>query len=334
MIRKIIGILLMAVAVLFSWQCSREGGSNASDTTIKIKRYDYLQCKYLLTNDLSALQKMNRHYPQATKLLIEDVLAIGEVDEHRINDKMLVYFSDTTLTKLMRDVEVKFKNLDKIESQLSEGFARLKRDVPALPVPRFYTQISALNQSIVVGDSILGISLDKYMGEDYPLYKNFYYKSQRYSMNPDRIVPDCFVFYLLSQYPHLWATQHSLLDVMMHRGKIYWIVSQILKYDTIEDLMGYSKKDAAWCINNRKNLWKMMKDRNHLEAIDPLVIRSYMQVNSYIHIMGKDTPPAIGIWMGMQLIDTYMKKHKELTYKELLEKTDYHQMMLELEGSF
>ena len=31
-------------------------------------------------NSFSALQKMNTDYPQVTKLLIEDVLAIGEVD--------------------------------------------------------------------------------------------------------------------------------------------------------------------------------------------------------------------------------------------------------------
>ena len=43
-------------------------------------------------------------------------------------------------------------------------------------IPMIYTQISAFNESIVLSDSVLGISLDKYMGEDYPLYKRFFFK--------------------------------------------------------------------------------------------------------------------------------------------------------------
>ena len=37
--------------------------------------------EYVTMNSFSALQKMNTDYPQVTKLLIEDVLAIGEVDD-------------------------------------------------------------------------------------------------------------------------------------------------------------------------------------------------------------------------------------------------------------
>ena len=34
-----------------------------------------------------------------------------------------------------------------------------------------------------------------------PLYKKYYYANQRRSMSPEYIVPDCFTFYLLGQYP-------------------------------------------------------------------------------------------------------------------------------------
>ncbi len=43
-----------------------------------------------------------------------------------------------------------------------------------------------------------------------------------------RIVPDCFTFYLLSQYPLPWQPGRTLLDMIMHRGKINWIVAHIL----------------------------------------------------------------------------------------------------------
>ena len=82
----------------------------------------------------------------------------------KINDRMLEYYSDSTLLTLMHDAEEKFKDLSWVEEKLTKGFKRLKKEVPALFVPHFYAQIAALNQSVVVGDSILGFSIDKYMG--------------------------------------------------------------------------------------------------------------------------------------------------------------------------
>ena len=45
--------------------------------------------------------------------------------------------------------------------------------------------------------------------------------------------------------------------------------------------------------------------------------------------MGEKTPASIGVWMGILLIDEYMKKHPDMTRKDLLAKTDYHQMLAE-----
>ncbi len=165
MIRKIIFILVGCLVALSSCQWDGKSG-NTADVDVRVARYDRLQYEYVTMNSFSALQKMNTDYPQVTKLLIEDVLAIGEVDDMKINDRMLEYYSDSTLLTLMHDAEEKFKDLSWVEEKLTKGFKRLKKEVPALFVPHFYAQIAALNQSVVVGDSILGFSIDKYMGAD------------------------------------------------------------------------------------------------------------------------------------------------------------------------
>ena len=158
MIRKIIFILVGCLVALSSCQWDGKSG-NTADVDVRVARYDRLQYEYVTMNSFSALQKMNTDYPQVTKLLIEDVLAIGEVDDMKINDRMLEYYSDSTLLTLMHDAEEKFKDLGWVEEKLTKGFKRLKKEVPTLFVPHFYAQIAALNQSVVVGDSILGLVL-------------------------------------------------------------------------------------------------------------------------------------------------------------------------------
>lgn len=326
MIRRFI-FILMAVVALSSCRWGGEVSGNATDLDIKINRYDRLQFEYIAMNSISALQKMNTNFPQATKVLIEDVLAIGAVDDSKINDRMLEYYSDSTLLALMQDAEEKFKDMGWIEKKLSKGFKQLKKEIPDLPIPRFYAQISALNQSVVVGDSIVGFSIDKYMGADYPIYKRFYYDYQCRSMEPGRIVPDCFVFYLLSEYPFPWSPGRTLLDVMMHRGKINWVVSRILEYDSFEEGLGYNEKEIAWCKKNKAALWKGMIENGHLYATDPLIVRSYIRKDPFVPIFGEKTPAGIGVWMGVLLVDAYMKKHSDVTVEELLNNTDYRQML-------
>lgn len=330
MIRRFIFILISLVA-LSSCQWSGGKSNNSTDLDIKIDRYDRLQFEYVTMNNPSALQKMNTDFPQATKILIEDVLAIGEVIDSKINDRILEYYSDSTLLVLMQDAEEKFKDMGWIEKKLNKGFKQLKKELPGLPIPRFYSQISALNQSVVVGDSIVGFSLDKYMGADYPLYKRFYYDYQCRSMEPERIVPDCFTFYLLSEYQLPWAPGRTLLDMIMHRGKINWVVAHVLGYDSFEKEMGYDEKEAAWCKKNKAALWKGMVDNGHLYATDPLIVRSYIRKDPFIPILGEKTPASIGVWMGILLIDEYMNTHTDVTINELLNNTDYRQMLADVD---
>ena len=99
MIRKVIFILVCLVALS---SCHWNGGksSDSAELNIKVARYDRLLFEYVTMNNLSALQKMNTDFPQATKLLIEDVLAIiidacvacSNLINHKRGGKMEVYF--------------------------------------------------------------------------------------------------------------------------------------------------------------------------------------------------------------------------------------------------
>ena len=197
--------LLLIILCAFAVACRMGTGENAllhsEEKRISIVRYDKLLNEYVRSNSFSALQKMNMEYRQPTKILIEEVLGLGQVNDDTISLRLRTFYSDTTLLRLMADVETRFPDLEKVEKGLTKGFERLKKEVPDIKIPKVYSQISAFNESVVLSDTLLGISLDKYMGEDYPLYKRFYYDYQCRSMRPDRIVPDCFVFYLHRHSP-------------------------------------------------------------------------------------------------------------------------------------
>lgn len=327
--RKFIFILL-SIVVLVSCHTGEQGDDVLLDKGIKVFRYDRLQYEASAMNSFSALQKMSLDCPRATKILIEDVLMLGSVDEPAINERLCAYYSDTILLRIMQDASEKFKDMTALEKGFTNGFRFLKEEIPAFPVPTVYSQISALNQSVVVGDSLLGFSLDKYMGEDYPLYRRYYYDYQRRSMTPERILPDCFTFYLLSLSPFEWRPGHrSLYDVIMHQGKIHWVVRQVLDYKTNGDALGYSEKEENWCKEHGKELWKWMAERGHLSSTDPMLISAYTHSDPNMILNGEKIPPVIGLWLGMQLTEQYMKQHPDVTIATLLERTDFGKLTLD-----
>lgn len=329
-------ILIMTLVglTLASCQWLSNYGKGTDDTGIKIHRFDKLQEEYVNQNSFSALKKMSTGYPQEMRFLIEDVLALGAVSDDGINLRMREYYSDTLLQQLSRDALNKFSDMSQLEKEFTQGFRRLKKELPQIIVPRIYAQISALNQSIVIGDSILGFSIDKYMGADYPIYSYFYHPHQCRSMSPERIVTDSFIYYLLSEYPFPWEWHRSLLDHIIHQGKIHWVVAQILKHPTFETTIGYTPEEGAWCTNHREEMWNHLTQSGQLHSTDPMLIRIYLHPAECTYPFGKESPAETGLWLGIQIVDEYMKKNPETSIADLLRETNYRSILKNLKISY
>ena len=211
--------------VACEFKLKSNGDSGLGEQT-KVLRYDRLESRYLTTGDFSALQQMNIDFPMETRMLIEDILRLGEVSDPEINSRFLKFYQDTTLQSIVADAEAQYANMDDINTQFHNAFKNLAKMLPSLSQPRIYAQIGALDQSIVVGNNAIGISLDKYLGSDYPLYERYYTKNQRATMKREYIVPDALCFYLLSVFPLKNHDSCSQYERDIHMGKIMWVVNK------------------------------------------------------------------------------------------------------------
>lgn len=221
-------LLVMMVTCIGCELHLKPNDTGDGDKDLSLHRYDRIQSLYLTTGDFTALQQMNLVYPMQTRTLIEDVLKLGRVNDPDINNKFLNFYQDTVLQALINEVEQQYANVDDIDRDLSRSFRNLKESLPKIKLPMVYSQIGALDQSIVVGNNAVGVSLDKYLGSDYPLYLKYYPESQRRLMTRDMIVPDCLLFYILSYYPIPSDSVSSQLTCDLHIGKIQWIVNKVV----------------------------------------------------------------------------------------------------------
>ena len=237
-------------------------------SALVVERYDRLQSLYLTTGDFSALQQMNTRYPMQTRTLIEDVLRIGKVDDPEINTRFLNFYQDTTLQSLIAEVQTQYANMDDVSRRLDKAFDWLEKALPGFPVPEVYTQIGSLDQSVIVAGGSLGVSLDKYLGADYPLYHNpryGYSDRQRRMMTRRYIVPDCVGFYLLSLYPMPQDRELSQLERDLHMGKIQWVVNKALGEAVFDNL--YVKRIARYMKAHRGVSVEQLLSNNDYDSL-------------------------------------------------------------------
>ena len=236
--QKVYGILLLIMLICIGCQWHLTPSDADEDASrLAIQRYDRIESLYLTTGDISALQQINTSYPIQTRLLLEDVLRLGKVDDEDINTKFYYFFQDSTLQQMLADVTQQYTEMEDIEEELASSFKRLREELPALEYPEIYAQIGSFDQSIIVGAGTLGISLDKYLGEDYPFYQEHYSEAQRRMMTRSMIVPDCLAFYILSQYPLSSERRHNQQERDRHMGRIHWTVNQLMGRSVFDNEM-------------------------------------------------------------------------------------------------
>ncbi|MBR0272680.1 MAG: gliding motility protein GldB [Bacteroidaceae bacterium] len=188
-------ILFVLLCVIGVWSWTAQPWKDwmhrgQDENTVVLDRYDRVLDEYVSLGSYTALHRMNTQYPMQTKLLIEDVLKLGVVNEPDVEQRLRHYYLDSTVQVLLDEVHRQYNDMSDIEADLNRAFEELRKEDPSIKTPHIYTQVSCLNQSIIVSDTLIGISLDKYLGEDFPLYAEYYTAEQRAQMTRDAIVRD------------------------------------------------------------------------------------------------------------------------------------------------
>ncbi len=194
-------ILLCAVGVWSwlarpweGWMLEDDGDSKAQRGFV-IDRYDRILDEYVSLGSYTALHRMNTDYTAQTTMLIEDVLQLGSAMEPDAEKRMRYLFLDSTMQELLDSVHAQYNDIRDLEADFERAFKEQERKDPMFRRPHVYTQIGRLGRNIVVNDTLIGISLDMYLGTDSPFYDGRFSDEQRQHMTRSDIVNDAIKAY-------------------------------------------------------------------------------------------------------------------------------------------
>ncbi len=324
--RKII-LVFFTIIVLMS--CSKERfkiDTDKVDLNIKIERFD----RDLMTMDTvdidQSIAKMNEKYEEFFSIFSTNVIMLGAPESGEMfKHQLKAFLRDSTIREIYNECQRVFADVSDIQTEVTDGFKYIKYYFPDRKIPRVTMHISGFNQSVVVTEDILSVSIDNYLGADYIYYKDIAYSYELQNMTRSKVAPDILLGYIMSEFPV--ENGKTLLAQILSRGKIYYLQSVIMPNRTEADIMGYTDQQYEWCKKNEKNMWDYLLAERQLYETSQLLSAKYINPAPFTVNFTQESPGQAAIWIGWQIIKSYMENNPSVTLPELIKNLDYQKIL-------
>jgi hypothetical protein len=318
-------LLLSFTATMIS--CKRNHYKvDTSDIRVKIEIKRLEKDLFMLSPDkvipmVPSLKKKYGGFLQLFSLVINT----GDINDASFGDLLLRFCSDKQNNDVFALTMKQFPDLSLIEKGLDEAFSHYLYYFPGRVVPAVFTCITGFNNSIITGDSLLGIGLDRYLGADceyYPRLNIFKYIAAR--MTPENIVPDCMYGWGASEWDFsvLKYPADNVLAEIIHDGKLKYFEKCMLPETPDEMIFGFTPGQMKFCKNNEGQMWQYLVENNLLFSSDQFTIRKLTGEAPFTSYFTKESPGRAAIWLGFRIVESYMMKNPGIKIEEMLKNTD------------
>lgn len=227
-------------------------------------------------------------------------------------------------------VEQVFAEFGDVEDGLRQGFRHYRYYFPGKPVPEVVTCVTGFNNSIIVGDSVIGIGLERYLGPDTEFYGRLgIYKYLTMRMDRPYIVPDVMYAWASTEWDY-YETGYGADNVfarIFHEGKLHYFVRRMLPEVPEEVLFAFTPVQMKFCLNNEDLMWTYLVEHDLLFSTDQFVIRKLTGEAPFTSYFTNESPGKAAVWIGFRIVDQYMKRNPDVTLAELMEIKDYQKVL-------
>jgi len=299
---------------------------------VPVVRFDEALMNVSKEHALEDIQLLFTEYEVFMPVFTENILGIAADDTLYLADALPQFLEDTLYGFKATNEEAKrqFANIDYLQNQLDKAFTKIHYLYPDLPIPSIYFFISGFNASILFVDDDIAVGTDMYLGSDWPYYNRVVYEYQKKNMRKECVPIDVVSAYLFRNLPYTY-TKNRLLENMIYRGKIMYVLSLLLTDYPPYEIMGYTQDEWQWCEKNERAIWNTIMDKRDLFKSESMVLTSYLNDGPFTLEISQESPGRLGTWIGWRIAESYMRHNKDVTLQQLIENSDAQEI---LERSF
>ncbi len=232
------------------------------------------------------------------------------------------------LRQFYEEAKTPLADLSDIQNAFGEAFQNLKTTYPDFKAPRVVTLFTGFTgPDLYVSDSLIVIGLDYFLGPKAryrPQLEN--YRLRKYQR--EYLVPQ--VLLLLSgKYNETNPQDQTLLAEMVHFGKSFEFVKNILPSTSDSLIIAYTGPQLAANDGAQDLIWAHFVEEKLLYETSPERKARYLGERPITVEIGPKCPGRIGQWLGWKIIRKYRETHPDVTFQELMKRTDARRMLQE-----
>ena len=326
--------ILVILAVLL---CACHGGRDyfprdIEEVEVDIVRFDSAQLAVCPDSVKQDIVQLYADYEVFMPIFVEGILRLPVEDTAYLCEMYSNFLTDTTMGFAQTNAlaQSMFADISKLQKSLNIGFSRLHYLYPEWEIPTVYLFVSGFNSSVMYYENIMGVGVDMYLGSDYPYYNQVVYNYQKQTMRKECVAGDLLNMYIAYQIPYN-SKYNRLLEHMIFRGKQMFLLSQLLPDEPAWEIIGYSKEQWDWCKKYEQAIWNRIMEKRDLFKTESMVRVSYMNDGPFTAEISQESPGRLGIWVGWQIVDSYMRNNENVSIKQLIDEGDAQKI---LEQSF
>ncbi|MCX6333927.1 MAG: hypothetical protein NT092_06430 [Bacteroidia bacterium] len=327
-------IIIIILFFSLSWFCSCKKNKyrinvSSVEADIKIKRLenDLFRIDPAAINDsLPALKKKYGDFLQYFSYVIK----AGDINDTLFGNILVSFCTDKLNNEVYSAVSQLYPDVSLIEKSLGNAFRHYLWYFPDKTIPGVFTCTTGFNRSIITSDSVLGISLDRYLGRDckyYPGLEIYGYLSAR--MNPVNIVPDCMYAWgsKLWYFEDMNYQADNVLSEMIHEGKLRYFEKCMIPDINDTLLFGFTRGQMKVCKNNEGQMWTYLIENNLLFSSDKFIIRKLTGEAPFTSYYTNESPGKAAVWQGFKIIEAYMSGNRDVSLEDMMRNTDVQDIL-------
>lgn len=240
-----------------------------------------------------------------------------------VDSVSLLKMNDLQEQELFAETQKVYKDFSFQERQITSLFKHIKYYNPEFRAPNVVTMLTNIdyNNRVIYADSLLLISLDVYLGENHPFYGD-YPKYIKQNNTKEHLVVDVAKAFIDAQvYP---LNTRSFIAKMIYEGKKIYLLDLYAPSSSNQEKMGYSQDKLNWAEANEEEIWTYFIDQKLLFSTDANLNSRFIEnapFSKFYREQDNLSPGKIGVWMGWQIVKSYMK-HNNVSLQELLKTSE------------
>lgn len=317
----------VGLSVFFITACgdeSRTPRPDVSDIQVDVPLLRFEQDIFALdTAQLQIeMQQLLSKYPFMLPLFCNEIIHDQSNRSETPREALYGFVTNSNIRLLYDTVQQVYGDLRWLEKDLNSMFQFYRYYFPEKPIPQVVTMISEYStDAFTAGDSLCGIGLDLFLGENYPgydpeVFPQFMRRQFERPFIPVRLSK------AVAQNCAGEPGGRRLLDLMLYYGKQLYIADCLLP-DVADSLkMGYTREQMQGCYANEAEAWAKLLAENLLYSTDYDKIRKLVTPSPNAPILFTEAPGEVGNWMGLQIVRSYMKRYPNTTMQQLIDLKD------------